>query len=131
MVALIAMAGRGDWLIQPLVEGYRNLAKWECPVDQGFRFLAKRECPALEGFHCSAKWERSRLAKLGARGSWGRFCGEVGTNGTRLAFVEGVGAAFLFPLLAKMECLGSDSMFGARFGVWDVIWPGLLRCGDV
>ena len=62
---------------------------------------------------------------------WGRFCGEVGTSGARLAFVEGVGAAFLFPLRAKMECLGRDSMFGARFGVWDVIWLGLLRCGDV
>ncbi len=41
MVALIAMAGRGDWLIQPLVEGYRNLAKWECPVGQGIPFLGE------------------------------------------------------------------------------------------
>ena len=73
MVALIVIAGRDDWLTQPLVEGYRNLAKWECPVGQGFRFLAKRECPALEGFHCSAKWEKLRLAKLGARGFGGDF----------------------------------------------------------
>ena len=42
-------------------------------MGQGFRFLAKRECPALEGFRCSAKWEKLRLAKLGARGFGGDF----------------------------------------------------------